>query len=340
MKYSYKLVSMVLLMLLTIQADRSVRAEAPLATELCNELAKASIEVLVNGKISGSGAFVSSDGYVLTAAHFMKIKMGKLEVLSKTAGRHLAKLVAIDKGHDLALLKIETKKELSFLPISKKPPQPGQTIYTLGSPLNRHALFLRGMIASQEADYEYLTDQETYIGIWYVQVMSPRGLSGGNWVNSKGHIIGVQSGFLNEQVGGTGGTANSGVAFVAGPKAIDNLVKSKKHAETPSVGGIVEELWTQVTGFQARFPAGTEGVVIHQVRKGGPLEKAGLGHEDLIIEADGKKVRYRKDLLEIIRKKIVGDSVRIGYIKPDGKETGIKEVTLDALERNWLDNDN
>ncbi len=325
----------VVVMLAALQGCEPTGTSEP-GDEFFDKLGRACVEVLADGKMAGSGAFVSSDGYVLTAGHFITGPEMKLEVLSTTAGRKAAKLVAIDKGHDIALLKIEAESELEFLTISEQGPQRGQAIYVIGSPLNRHRMALGGRVASAEAVYEYLTDQGTYIYIWYIQAMSPRGLSGGNWVNSSGQIVGVQSGFLNDDVTG-GGSANSGVAFMAGSKAIERLIRTKKHAQTPSLGGIVEELWTQAPGFQTRFGEGAEGIVIHQVRAGGPLEKAGLVHEDLIVEADGKKMRYREELLGIVRNKKVGDTVEIGFVKPDGKGAGKKEVILDCLEQNWLD---
>ncbi|MEN8128426.1 MAG: S1C family serine protease [Planctomycetota bacterium] len=313
----------------------SVQTNDP-APALIEKLSRACVEVLADGQLAGSGAFVSSDGYALTAAHFIASPEMKLEVLSTGAVRHAATLIAIDKGHDIALLKVEAEKEFAFLPVNRRTPQAGQAVYVVGSPLNRHGLLLQGVVASRHPDYEYLTDQAAYLCVWYVATMAPRGLSGGNWVNAAGEIVGVQSGWVNEQIPGTDGTVNSGITFVAGPEAIGRLVETQKHADTPSIGGIVEELWTQAPGFQRRFEEGTEGIVIHQVRPDGPLEKAGLGHEDAIVSVDGKKVRYRKELMDIVRGKKVGDQLEIGFVKPDNKGTGEKIIVLDGLERNWL----
>jgi S1-C subfamily serine protease len=326
---------MLLGVLVLFQGCSPIQTNEP-GSDFVDTLVRASVEVLADGKMAGSGAFVSSDGYVLTAAHYITSPEMKLEVLSDAAGRKSAALIGSDKGHDMALLKIETKKKLPFLTVSERAPVPGQTVYVIGSPLNRHGLLMRGMVASRQANYEHLTDQDAYVHIWYLKAMSPRGLSGGNWVNDDGEIIGVQSGWINEQIAGTNGQANSGIAFIAGPEAIRRLVESKKHADTPLIGGVVEELWTQAPGFQKRFNEGAEGIVIHQVRAGGPLEKAGLVHEDLIVKADGKKVRYRRELLDIVRGKKPGDTIRIDYIKPDNKGAGKKEIVLDSLEKNWL----
>jgi S1-C subfamily serine protease len=331
----YKLLYMLLVIMVICPGCSSLQTTEH-RSALYDKLFRASVEVLAEGKMAGSGAFVSADGYVLTAGHYITSPDMELEVLSVTAGRKPARCIAVDKGHDLALLKIDTQKKLPFLQVSSKDPQPGQPIYVVGSPLNHHSLMLQGVVASRHPDYDYLTDQALYVKIWYVAAMSPRGISGGNWVNSQGRIIGVQSGFINDQVAGTEGNTNSGIAFVAGPQAVKRLIEIKKHAETTSIGGIIEELWTQAPGFQQRFEKGTEGLVIHQLRPGGPLEKAQLAHEDLILAVDGKKMRYRRELMEIIRNKKPGDKLMIDYVKPDNKGAYTRQVVLDCIEQNWL----
>ena len=41
--------------------------------------------------------------------------------------------------------------------------------------------------------------------------------------------------------------------------------------------------------------------------------------------------------MDIVRSKIVGDKLEIGFIKPDGNGAGKKDIILDCLEQNWLD---
>ncbi|MCI0498114.1 MAG: S1C family serine protease [Planctomycetales bacterium] len=307
-------------------------------TELYNNLLPACVEILADGQIAGSGAFVSADGYVLTAGHCITRPDIPLEVLSTAHGRRPAALVAVDKGHDLALLKIQTSRDLPFLTVSKQSPRAGDTIYVVGSPLYRHGLLLRGLIASSNPDYEYLTEAQIryYVQVRYITTMTQRGLSGGNWVNGRGEIIGVQSGWIDEKVAEAEGKTNSGIAFLAPQEAIYRLVTTKEHADTPAIGGIVEELWTQSPDFQKRFEKGAEGLVIHRVEPNGSLEKAGLAHEDLIVAADGKKVRYRKEFLDVVCGKKIGGKLEIDFIKPDNKGFGKCTVILDGLEQNWL----
>ena len=307
-------------------------------SKLAEQLSRTSVEILSGKQIVCSGSFVSSDGYVLTCAHFLSGPEMKIGVLSQAFGRYSADLIAVDKGHDLALLKIDTKEKLPFLTVSENEPSPGQILYVIGTPNRRHSLFMKATIASTRPAYEYLTDQDTYLHVYYLEAMTPKGLSGGNWVDEKGQIVGVQSGWINESVIGAEGSYGSGLSFIGSTSAVRRLVDTKTNADTPSIGGILEELWTQADGFQNRFESETEGIVVHQVRPGGPLDNAGLEHEDLITAVNGQKLRYRWDLLDVVRSKKVGDTLTLTYVKPDNKGTGQTTVTLDSLEKNWFGN--
>ncbi len=306
--------------------------------DLYQKVYPCTVELLVNGRFSASGAFVSADGLIITAAHAMVDVNQKMEILSPVVHRAKVSLVALDRGHDLALLKVEKTSDKSlkypYLKIAKKLPVPGKRIFIVASPFGKHGLMLSGAMAVNSCKYEYLNESKGYVQILYMSAMTPKGTSGGAWVNRQGQLVGVQSGWLDEKViGPKTGLTNSGVEFMGPAWAVDKLLKTQKNACNASLGAIMEEFWTQAQGFQRRFPAGIEGIVIHRVRAGGPLDKAGIKHEDLITAVDGKAFVYRHKLLDFIRNKRPGDKVTVDYIRPDNKGMGEKEVVLDCLER-------
>jgi serine protease Do len=60
--------------------------------------------------------------------------------------------------------------------------------------------------------------------------------------------------------------------------------------------------------------------------EGGAAEKAGLQDGDVIIEADGQKIREFPELQEFIRSRKAGETVRLKYLR--GKESKEVSVTL------------
>ena len=94
--------------------------------ELYESAKRASVEILVDGHLGGSGFFVDKEGLLLTAAHMIGRPGLRVEILSPTAGRIKAEVVAVDLGHDLALLRVESREDgYPELPLAEKLPPPG-----------------------------------------------------------------------------------------------------------------------------------------------------------------------------------------------------------------------
>ena len=69
----------------------------------------------------------------------------------------------------------------------------------------------------------------------------------------------------------------------------------------------------------ARFPAGTKGVFVGQIRPGTVAEKAGLRAGDVIVGLTGKRVRDLAGLDQLIETVTAGTSVSVRFLR-DGEE--------------------
>ena len=107
------------LFLVVVATSSSQAADAVSSAEVYARAQAASAEILINGHLDASGWFASADGLVVSASHaFLKKKMD-IEVRLADGERLPAKLIALDRGHDLALLKVEGKgRTFKFLPIA------------------------------------------------------------------------------------------------------------------------------------------------------------------------------------------------------------------------------
>ena len=286
-------------------------------------LQSAAVSVLVDGRMHGSGFFVTGDGLVATAAHVVSGKPKRIELLSASMGRLPAKIVAVDASHDSALLAAaDPKRTYPALSIVDSPPPPGTTVFLLGNPLFRHDVLLSGTVASDGATYCYSKDLQCYVRSVYIAGPSPKGTSGGCWVDSRGRVIGVQSGYLGE------GNASAGLATVGHPDGLIRLLARRRSARTATLGTQLDELWTQPAGFIARFTKGTEGVITVRPHKDGPVAKAGLTKESLVTAVDGRQVRYCDELLDIMRTKRPGQTVTLTVVDPDRKPARKVKIRL------------
>ena len=112
-----------LLACILILLGSELPAQQPAPAGLYNQLQTACVEVLLDGQLAGSGAIADPTGLVLTAAHLFSKPGSKLEVLSRGLGRLEAKLIALDDGHDLALLALP-KRDAAYPALKVSPDAP------------------------------------------------------------------------------------------------------------------------------------------------------------------------------------------------------------------------
>jgi S1-C subfamily serine protease len=288
----------------------------------------ATVEILVNGHLNGSGWIADAKGLVITAGHVVEQPDRRFEVIVPGIGRKDARLLAVDLGHDLALLSIEPRKGgYPCLKLAEKWPAPGTAVYVIGAPLYRHSLLAPGTVAGTETAFEYYADR--FNEVMHVAATVPRGMSGGPWIDVTGDVVGVQSGVMSQN------GAPIGIAFSCPLPAMRGLLERKRSAATPSLGLIVEELWSQDRKTLDRFGLKAEGLIIKTVQADGPAARGGIKDSDLIVAADGRPVRLTSDLLRAVFSRQPGQSLELTLQRPDGAGQTKATVRLGKLETAW-----
>lgn len=288
----------------------------------------ASLEVLVDDHLSGSGFVVDAAGLAITAAHVVPYRDRRIEVLSPAFGRAEVKVLAIDRGHDVALLRLPARPEpYAHLQLAERRPGATADVYLLGAPIYRHQVLLRGFVARDDLTYEFLPDEQYYLHIVHLSAPSPPGTSGGPWMDEQGRVVGLQSGLMHDS------GSPVGIAYMAPVEAIRSLVERKQDAASGSVDAAFEEIWEHHAEVLARFPPRTEGLLVAVLRPGGAASRAGIRLHDLVTHVDGKQVRLRDELMAYLRERGPGQTVRLrvlrGRTEPP-KEIAVKLTALEA----------
>jgi serine protease Do len=236
-----------------------------------------------------SGTILESDGFILTSYFNVSGDVRKIDVTLASGRRLRAKLLGVDKGNDLALLKVEATE----LPIARLAPleevKPGQIVFVVGrAPDPTRATVTDGIVsATQRMDR----------GAIQVDAEMNYGSSGGVVVDVRGRALGIAC-RINPKVpwgqsGGVGFVARADVVL----KALPDL-KAGKVIEKPKTP------WLGVLTADA-----PDGVRIQEVLSGSPAEQAGLKAGMVITKFDDKEVKTVADLRRLIRAKSVGDEV-------------------------------
>jgi S1-C subfamily serine protease len=144
---------------------------------------------------SGTGFFVTDDGYFVTTYHVIE---GAKEITVKTTdGRLLAaRFISGDSANDVALLKIESATKAARISDTGELLR-GEEVFTLGFPL----LEIQGQ--DQKATFGRVNALSGIGGdIRLVQIDIPiqPGNSGGPLIDSKGQVVGVVTATLNQLV--------------------------------------------------------------------------------------------------------------------------------------------
>lgn len=301
---------------------------APLAQDtLYDKMYRSSLVLLVNGKENGSAAFISADGLVASAAHCIKFRDDKLEVISPVYGRMNAKLQAIDKGHDVILLKVDTKgQRINYLPPAKSIPKTPEKVYQYGSPIYRRGVVQSGTIARNDLFYEYYGEHHNhYIEIVHVSATVQGGTSGGPWVNQNGEFIGVQSGTLLV------GDSPSGIAFMAPVHKFREVIAKRKSAKSRNLDFKVLPLEAHDSGTIKRYSGYKEGLIVSDINSESIAKQAGLNKWDMIVAVNDTPVKTTKELLDLIRHSSA-DKVALTIVELDEKKSKIKTIPVEIVE--------
>lgn len=243
-------------------------------------------------------------------------------------GRTDAKLVAVDLGHDLALLSIQSRKGgYPYLKLAEILPEPGTAVYVIGAPLFRHGVLSAGTIAGAETAFEYYADR--FNEIMHVAATVPRGMSGGPWIDATGDVVGVQSGVMSQN------GIPIGIAFACPLAAVRDLLQCRRSAATPTLGLIVEELCSQDRKTLDRFGLKAEGLIVKSVQADGPAARGGVKEAELIVAADGKPIRLTSDLMRLVYARQPGQAMELTLQHPDGAGQTKATVRLGKLETAW-----
>lgn len=288
----------------------------------------ASLDILVDGRLEGSGWLSAREGHAITAAHVVGAPGKRVEVLTRKGKRVPATVVAVDYGNDAAILRAPgiPGPGLAF---ARAMPSAGTPIHLIGSPLYRHRLVVPGCVASDAASFEWTPPCNGYVQVFHVAAMTPPGFSGGAWLDAEGHVVGLQSGMM------TSDRAPMGIAFVASCDALAQLLADRKTRSTPTLGAAVEEVWEQSNAFLARLPERTTGGVLRNVGEG-PCAAAGLKDGDVIQKIGNRPVALRDELQRLVRARSTGDAVEVTVLRPGEVETRKTAIKLAAMENAWL----
>jgi serine protease Do len=229
----------------------------------------------------GSGFIISSDGYILTNNHMVE-GAEKVKVELTDGRKFIAKIIGADSDSDIAVVKIDAS-DLPYLELADSDAlEVGEWVLAIGNPLGLSHTVTAGIVSAKGRSGFGLAKFENFI---QTDAAINFGNSGGPLINLDGKVVGINAAIA-------GSTGNIGIGFAIpinmAKHAYEQLIKGGT-VERGYLGIIIEDPTDETAPFFG-LKKNAKGALISQVVEDSAAEKAGLKHNDVILELNGEPV--------------------------------------------------
>jgi Do/DeqQ family serine protease len=269
----------------------------------------------------GSGVIITKDGYVLTNHHVID---GAEEIRVELANNrgYDAEVIGDDPRSDLAVLKIAAN-DLPMLTLGDSDRvRVGDVALAVGNPLGIGQTVTAGIISAKgrstglsDGSFESFLQTDAPIN---------QGNSGGALVDTAGELIGINS----QIVSPTGVNIGIGFAIPANMarSVAEQLIKSGK-VKRGYLGVGVQTVTSDIAANLGLKEV--RGVIVSNIEKGSPAERAGLKQGDVITVINGTQIDDGNSLRNVVASAGPGADVTITVLR-DGRELHLS-AKLDEL---------
>ena len=228
--------------------------------------------VMRGGGGTGSGFVIDTDGHIVTNNHVVEGAQ-YIEVTFVDGTILQAELVGRDPDADLAVIKVDPKK-VTLKPVTFADSNDvfvGQRVYAIGNPFGQDFTLTQGIVSALDRSLQNEKNFSIPELIQTDAAINP-GNSGGPLLDADGRVIGVNTAILS------GSRSASGVGFAIPSNTVRRIVPYL------IAHGKYEHSWLGIAGTtllpEQREAMGladdVRGVLVSEVTRGGPAQKAGL----------------------------------------------------------------
>jgi S1-C subfamily serine protease len=256
---------------------------------------------------TGSGVVIAPDGYVLTNSHVVS-GAESMEVRFREGVTHRATLVGEDPPTDLAVIRVDASG-LPYATVGDSGGlRVGQLVIAIGNPLGFDSTVSIGVISALGRALRSRDGRLIENIIQHTAPLNP-GNSGGPLVNSRGHLMGINTAII---------AMAQGIGFAI-PSNTANLVVSQlitqgrvRRGHLGLVGGVrrLDRRLVRLHNLTHDYA-----VEIIRVYLDAPAGRAGMREGDLIIGIADNPVATLDDLHRFLTEWPVGQPVKIAILR-------------------------
>ncbi|WP_407150796.1 Do family serine endopeptidase [Bradyrhizobium sp. ORS 86] len=264
----------------------------------------------------GSGFFISADGYAVTNNHVVD-HATSVQVTTDDGTIYTAKVIGTDPKTDLALIKVDGKKDFTYVNLESQVPRVGDWVVAVGNPYGLGGTVTAGIISAEGRD----------IGAGpydnYIQIDAPinKGNSGGPTFDTNGNVIGVNTAIYSPSGGSVG------IGFDVPAPTVKMIVAQLKEHGTVTRGWLGVQVQPVTTGIAESLGLKqAKGALVDEARPDTPAAQAGIRPGDVITSVNGNAVKDSRTLAREISGMAPGSTAKLDILRKG--ETQTVTVTL------------
>jgi S1-C subfamily serine protease len=263
---------------------------------------------------SGSGFFISPDGYALTNSHVVH---GAREIRVALAdGRRLpAALIGDDPDTDLAVVRVDATDVPHLELADSDRIRAGQIAVAIGSPMGFQQTITAGIVSALGRSLRAQSGRAIDNIIQTDAALNP-GNSGGPLVDTHGRVMGVNTAIIRPAQGICFAIASNIARWVAGWLIKEGRVRRS----FIGLAGLTVPLLRKV--MMAYRLSMESGVLVSQVEPSSPAAQAGVREGDIILSIDGQPTPRVEALHRILTADRIGRSAALRILR------GVELMTL------------
>jgi len=279
----------------------------------------------------GSGFIISKDGSIVTNNHVID-GADKIEVTlfssaqssnrrRKEGEKFTAKLVGRDPATDLALLKIDTKADLPFVPLGDSSRlKKGDWVLAFGNPFGLDHSVSLGIVSATGREISP-NENRRFDDFIQTDAAINFGNSGGPLINLKGEVIGV-----NTAISAQG----SGIGFAVPVNILKEVISQLRSSGSVArgyLGVMIQDVNEDIKEAMGLKEA--KGVLVNDIPPTGPAAKSSLQRGDVIMRINSQDIDDSRALQKTIAAIKPGTKVTIEVLR-DKKSVQVP-VTVGSL---------
>jgi len=261
----------------------------------------------------GTGFVISADGYIVTNSHVVENANKVMVNFDGSKGSGIkARIVGTDSETDLALLKVDTDKELPVLKFGDSDAaQVGEWVVAIGNPFGHSGTVTAGILSAKGRDLH----SGPFDSFLQTDASINPGNSGGPLLNMAGEVIGINTAIrANAQ----------GIGFAIPSNMASQIIEELRESKNVSRGWLgvtvqnVDENMAKALGLKS-----SKGALIGSVMPDEPAAKAGLRAGDVVVAVGGKNIGNASELTRAVARLKPNSTPELTIVR-DGEEMKIK----------------